>query len=62
MKNIYIGILALLTLFSSACIKEGGNKFKPELPAPVVSGFEKSYSAFTFRDNLKISPDVERAS
>ncbi|MEJ2882477.1 PKD-like family lipoprotein [Pedobacter sp. GR22-6] len=62
MKHIYIAVLALFTLLSSACIKEGGNEFIPDLPAPQVTGFEKSYSAFTFRDALVISPEVERAS
>ena len=59
MKKTHLAILAILTLFTISCVKEKGNEFKPDLPVPHVAGFETSYSAFTFRDTLKINPTVE---
>lgn len=59
MNKIYILIIGLFTLLTVSCIKEGGNEFKPDLPAPSLKGFEKAYSAFTHKDILSISPAVE---
>jgi len=62
MKKLHILILGLLILFTYSCVKEAGNEFKPDLPVPVVTGYEKTYAIFTYRDTLKINPVVENES
>ncbi|RBQ07898.1 PKD-like family lipoprotein [Pedobacter miscanthi] len=59
MKKLYMLVLGLLLLFSYSCVKNKGNDFKPDLPLPVIKGYETSYKVFTYRDILKISPTVE---
>ncbi|MES2455940.1 MAG: PKD-like family lipoprotein [Bacteroidota bacterium] len=58
MKKLHILILGLFCMLSYSCIKEGGNQFKPELPAAAVDGYQKTYTVFTHRDTLKINPAV----
>lgn len=52
-------MVGLFSLFTYSCVKESGNEYKPNLPVPEVSGFEKSYTAFTHRDILSITPQVK---
>lgn len=60
MKNKHILlIISLFSLVTLSCVKQGDNEFKPDLPAPAITGFEKTYSAFTHRDTLNIKPTIE---
>ena len=61
-RLIYIYILGIITLLNYSCIKNRGNDFIPELAKPTVSGFENTYTTFTRRDVLSISPTVKDES
>ncbi|TKC57216.1 hypothetical protein FBD94_21560 [Pedobacter hiemivivus] len=61
MKKIYILIIGLFCILTYSCVKDK-NQFKPDLATPVVNGFEKTYSVYTFQDVLKINPTVANES
>lgn len=61
-RLLYIFILGLITVLNYSCIKSKGDDFIPNLPSPSISGFENSYTTFTRRDVLSISPTVKDES
>jgi hypothetical protein len=59
MKKIYIIMAVLLCLTQAACYKDKSNTSELVLPDAEVTGIEKTYSVYTYRDFLKISPVVK---
>jgi hypothetical protein len=58
MKKLYVLLMGMLMFFSYSCVKESANGFIPNIPPPVVNGYEKAYNVYTHQDQLNITPTV----
>jgi hypothetical protein len=62
MKKLYTAIILLFSLLTYSCFEDKSTEGISELPPVIVDGLETSYSVYTYRDVLKISPTVKDES